>query len=120
MYPITFVLNKWHYFFDNNIDIDVIYTDFAKAFDTVFHPKLLAVLHSYGVSNDVIKLYWLKQYLNNRLQSVCINNAQSTFLNVTSGVLLSSVLGSLLFNIYINDLVNSCVSVTACSDIFAC
>ena len=47
------VLNKWHYSFDNNVDIDVIYfTDFANAVDTVSHTKLIAVLHSYGVSNE--------------------------------------------------------------------
>ena len=44
------VLNKWHYSFDNNIDAVHTGTGFAKAFDTVSHPKLHAVLHSYSVS----------------------------------------------------------------------
>ena len=51
------VLNKWDYSFDNNVDVNVIYTDFAKAFDAVSHTKLIAVSHSYGVSNDIIQGY---------------------------------------------------------------
>ena len=55
------VLNKWHYFHSSNLDFDVIYTDFAKAFDTVSH----------GVSDHLIS--WIKELLCNWSQSVCIN-----------------------------------------------
>ena len=48
------VFNKWHHFYDSNLDFDVIYTDFATAFDTVSYSKLLAVLYSDGGSDHLI------------------------------------------------------------------
>ena len=82
--------------------VDIIYADFSKAFDCVPHAELLFKLHSIGISGDL--LAWFQCYLFGRSQYVSINNSHSMLLPVTSGVLQGSILGPLLFLVYINDL----------------
>lgn len=99
---------------DSNEDIDIIYLDFRKAFDKVPHKRLLKKLWGYGIRGKVYS--WVKEFLSDRSQKVVVNGRQSKTAKVTSGIPQGSVLGPILFLVFINDLPDTII---ACMKLFA-
>ncbi len=88
---------------DKRLFVDVLYLDFAKAFDTVSHNKLIHLLNnSYGINGNL--LLWIKAFLTNRKQRVSIDNSFSEWCRIPSSVVQGSCLGPVLFLLYINHL----------------
>ena len=92
---------------DQGFPIDVIYLDFQKAFDKVPHKRLMKKIKSLGITGKIYD--WIEDWLNNREQRVVLLGKSSKWVKVESGLPQGSVLGPLLFLIYIND-IDDCVN----------
>ena len=102
LYQISSLLTEKKTTLDKNLFTGAVLVDSSKAFDCIPHILLIAKLHTYGLSFDTVTL--LKLYLKDQKQNVRIKNIFSSFQNILSAVLQGSILGSIFFNIFLNDL----------------
>ena len=97
---------------DQGKQVDVLILNFSKAFDTVPHRCLLGKLEHYGVRNNLLR--WCESFFVGRFQSVLVDGVKSAEESVLSGVPQGTVLGPLMFLLYINDLPSRLNSDTRC------
>ena len=101
-YCLTYMLEKWKNIPDKRKHVGAVFMDPSKAFDTINHDLLIAKLEAYGFSINALS--FMLSYLKNRSQRVSINSSFSTWEEIIAGIPQGSILGPLLFNIFLNDI----------------
>ena len=95
-------MENWTKALDEGYGLDVVYLDYRKAFDSVPHRRLIEKLKTFGIKGKLI--HWLDNFLTSRTMKVGLRGTFSQLLEVLSGVPQGSVLGLLLFLLYVNEL----------------